>query len=115
MHDLLEQVDEVHVMTSLAGFEGLLRHKTVACYGLPFYAGWGLTQDRHPHPRRTPGLSLDQLVAGALIDYPVYLSRTSGQRCSPEQALDELLAWRARAPGGVAGWRKWLRPLIARP
>jgi capsular polysaccharide export protein len=115
MHDLLQQVDEVHVMTSLAGFEALLRHKTVACYGLPFYAGWGLTQDRHPHPRRRPGLSLDALVAGALIDYPVYLSRVTGQRCTPEQALDELLAWRARAPAGVAAWRKWLRPLIARP
>lgn len=115
MHELLQQVDEVHVMTSLTGFEALLRNKPVACYGLPFYAGWGLTQDRHPHPRRTPGLSLDALVACALIDYPVYLSRESGQRCSPEQALQELLAWRARNPHGIAGWRKWLRPLIARP
>jgi capsular polysaccharide export protein len=115
MHELLQQVDEVHVMTSLAGFEALLRNKKVACYGLPFYAGWGLTQDRHAHPRRRPGLSRDALVAGALIDYPVYLSRVTGQRCTPEQALDELLAWRARAPAGVAAWRKWLRPLIARP
>ena len=115
MHELLQQVDEVHVMTSLAGFEALLRHKKVACYGLPFDAGWGLTEDRHPHPRRLPGLSLNQLVAGALIDYPVYLSRATRQRCSPEQALDELLAWRARTPQGIARWRKWLRPLIARP
>lgn len=115
MHDLLQQVDEVHVMTSLTGFEALLRRKPVACYGLPFYAGWGLTHDRHPHPRRQSGLALDALVARALIDYPVYLSRGTGQRCSPEQALDDLLAWRARDPGGVAGWRKWLRPLIARP
>lgn len=115
MHDLFQQVDEVHVMTSLAGFEALLRHKKVACYGLPFYAGWGLTQDRHPHPRRRPGLSLDHLVAGALIDYPVYLSRSTGQRCSPEQALADLLAWRAQSPAGIAGWRKWLRPLLSRP
>jgi capsular polysaccharide export protein len=114
MHDLLMHVDEVHVMTSLAGFEGLLRGRTVVCYGMPFYAGFGLTEDRHALPRRTRRLSLDQLVAGALLRYPTYLSRVTNQRCTPEQALDELLAWRQQRPGGIARWRKWLRPLLAR-
>ena len=36
MGELLRQVDEVHVMTSLPGFEALLRGKLVVCYGLPF-------------------------------------------------------------------------------
>jgi capsular polysaccharide export protein len=116
MHDLLQHVDEVHVITSLAGFEALLRHKPVVCHGWPFFAGYGLTQDTHAHPRRPgAGLTLDALVAAALIEYPVYLSRVSGERCGPEQALDELLAWREQQPQGVARWRKWLRPLIARP
>ena len=61
--DCLDVVDEVHTMTSLVGFEGLLRGKKVACYGLPFYAGWGLTSDRHTIPRRSRRLSLDELVA----------------------------------------------------
>src|SRR5207248_8265212 len=52
MGRLLEQVDEVHVLTSLAGFEALLRGKFVVCHGLPFYAGWGLTQDVEPVARR---------------------------------------------------------------
>ncbi len=56
-------------MTSLTGFEALLRGKAVFTYGLPFYAGWGLTQDRHAHPRRHRRLSIDELVAAALIGY----------------------------------------------
>lgn len=115
MHDLLQQVDEVHVLTSLTGFEALLRGKAVTCWGQPFYAGWGLTADRHPHPRRTRRLALDELVAGALLRYPVYLGRSSGQRCTPEQALEELQQWRSRQPAGEPWWRRWVRPLIARP
>lgn len=114
MADLLDHADEVHVLTSLAGFEALLRGKRVACWGRPFYAGWGLTEDRHPHPRRSRRLALDELVAGALLRYPVYLSRASGKRCTPEQALDELLQWRARQ-SVLPFWRRWLRPLLARP
>lgn len=95
MGDLLEQVDEVHVMTSLAGFEALVRGRTVRCYGQPFYAGWGLTSDVLPITRRTRRLTLDELMAGTLILYPVYLSRVSGKRITVEQALDELLLWRA--------------------
>ncbi len=48
MGKLLQSVEEVHVMTSLTGFEALLRGKKVVCYGSPFYAGWGLTEDRNP-------------------------------------------------------------------
>lgn len=43
--DCLESVDEVHTISSLTGFEALLRGLDVTCYGLPFYAGWGLTTD----------------------------------------------------------------------
>jgi len=70
---LLEQVDRVHVLTSLAGFEALLRGVPVTCYGMPFYAGWGLTDDRVKVGRRQRVLSLDELVAGALLVYPTYL------------------------------------------
>jgi capsular polysaccharide export protein len=114
MDDLLRQVDEVHVITSLAGFEALLRGKTVVCHGMPFYAGFGLTQDRHRLARRTRVLTLDELVWAALLEYPVYLSRINQRRCSPEQALEELMDWRRRSPQGIARWRKWLRPLLAR-
>ena len=45
-------VDEVHVNSSLAGFEALLRGTKVSTYGVPFYAGWGLTEDHGPIPAR---------------------------------------------------------------
>jgi capsular polysaccharide export protein len=115
MHELLLQVDEVHVMTSLSGFEALLREKPVVCWGHPFYAGWGLTEDSHRHPRRTRRLRLDELVAGTLLHYPVYLSPTTGQRCTPEKGLEELLRWRERRPDDATWWRRLVRPLIARP
>lgn len=115
MHQLAQQVDEVHVMTSLAGFEALLRGCRVVCHGWPFYAGWGLTHDLQPHPRRTRRLTLDALVAGALLEYPVYVSPRTGERCEPEQAIDELADWQRRQPAGAPPWRRWLRPLLARP
>src|SRR5690606_17373851 len=78
MADVLAGVDEVHTLTSLTGFEALIRGKQVTCYGRPFYAGWGLTRDIHPLPRRKRSLRLDELVAASLILYPAYVSaRTS--------------------------------------
>src|SRR5690606_15655228 len=68
----IEACDEVHTMTSLTGFDALLRGKQVVVYGRPFYAGWGLTQDKLPMARRTRTLSLDELVAGTLLHYPLY-------------------------------------------
>ncbi|MDB5818241.1 MAG: beta-3-deoxy-D-manno-oct-2-ulosonic acid transferase [Rhizobacter sp.] len=108
MGQLLDRVDEVHVMTSLAGFEGLLRGRRVVTHGVPFYAGWGLTDDRAPSPRRRRRLSLDELVAGALIVYPTYVSRVSGAFTTPEQALRELLAWRAEGVSTMP----WMRRLV---
>ncbi|MEB3170039.1 MAG: capsular polysaccharide biosynthesis protein [Synechococcaceae cyanobacterium] len=113
MQALFDQVDAVHVLTSLAGFEALLRGLEVQVWGLPFYAGWGLTQDAHRCPRRGRQLSLDALVYGALIAYPRYVSRFSGWQISPEQAIDELLAWRQEHRPRLA-WRTALIRLWAR-
>jgi capsular polysaccharide export protein len=109
---LLPQVDEVHVLTSLAGFEALLRGRRVVAWGLPFYAGWGLTEDRLSLPRRQRRLTLDELVAGVLLLYPTYVSGRSGGFTTAEGALDELLAWRQAGATG-APWRtRLLRPLL---
>lgn len=114
MGELLQQVDEVHTLTSLAGFEALLRGKVVTCYGQPFYAGWGLTKDIEPILRRSRRLSLDMLVACALILYPVYISRTTGRFTTPELALDELLAWRSTETTGLAWWRNVYRFVVGK-
>lgn len=114
MGDLLREVDEVHVLTSLAGFEALLRGKLVTCYGQPFYSGWGLTDDRVPHARRSRRLALDELVAAALIRYPLYLSRDGKSLVSPEEALDELSLWYQEAGGGTPWWREVVRIFLRR-
>lgn len=88
--DCLAVVDEVHTMTSLVGFEGLLRKLTVVCYGLPFYSNWGLTDDRHNILRRTRKLKLEELVAGTLIDYPRYINWETGGFTTPEIIVKQL-------------------------
>jgi capsular polysaccharide export protein len=101
---LFGRVDALHVLTSLAGFEALLRGVPVTCHGVPFYAGWGLTDDRVACARRTRRLQLDELVAGALIEYPVYVSRASGAFTTPERALHELQHWAQTAPPALPRW-----------
>lgn len=86
----LAVADQVHVMTSLVGFEALLRGIEVHCYGQPFYAGWGLTHDEHPVERRTRKLKLNELVAATYIVYPRYLNRHSFRFTSPEAVIDQL-------------------------
>ncbi len=87
---LLDQVDEVHTLTSLSGFEALLKGVEVSTYGLPFYAGWGLTEDLEHCPRRTRRLDLDELVAGALILYPRYVHRPSNWPCNAQDVVVQL-------------------------
>ncbi|TCM68384.1 capsular polysaccharide export protein [Acinetobacter calcoaceticus] len=65
-------IDELHTLTSLSGFEALIRGIKVVCYGMPFYAGWGLTTDRHVQARRIRKLSLHELVYSVLVRYPIY-------------------------------------------
>ncbi len=98
--DCLRAASEVHTMTSLVGFEALLRGLAVSVYGQPFYAGWGLTTDRHPHPRRSRRLTLDELVAGALIRYPRYVHPVSGAFTTPEAIVEHLARARERGPRG---------------
>lgn len=112
MAALLDQVDEVHLLTSLTGFEALLRGKPVTCHGHPFYAGWGLTEDVTPHARRSRRRSLDELVAAALILYPRYLSPRDGSIITPEVAVEQLISLRQQGSGQL-GWRqRLLRPLL---
>ena len=114
MGELLQQVDEVHTLTSLAGFEALLRGKKVVCFGQPFYAGWGLTHDVIPVARRTRLLSLMELVAGTLILYPTYISRATGKLTTPEGALDELLAWRTDGNAELLWWSNAYRFVVGK-
>jgi capsular polysaccharide export protein len=98
MAALIAAVDEIHTMTSLAGYEALLRGRRVVVYARPFYAGWGLTEDLVPLPRRDRRLTLEELSAGILLLYPRYLDPVTELPCAPEVLLDRL--------GNPAVWRE---------
>ncbi|WP_158527240.1 capsular polysaccharide biosynthesis protein [Pelagibaculum spongiae] len=90
IYDVIDAVDQVHTMTSLAGFEALLAGKQVHCYGIPFYANWGLTVDRHHCDRRNRNLNLNQLVFATLCLYPTYIHWNHGFYTTPEAVIDAL-------------------------
>ncbi len=90
LESVLEVCDEVHTMTSLVGFEALMREKKVFTYGMPFYAGWGLTHDALSLQRRKRDLLLDELVSATLILYPKYIDPTTFSSCEVEELLEKL-------------------------
>ncbi|TLD85849.1 galactosyltransferase-related protein [Helicobacter sp. MIT 05-5294] len=92
----IEAVDEVHTLTSLSGFEALLYGKKVVTYGMPFYAGWGLTIDKQVCTRRTRKLSLEELFCGAYLLYPRYLHPDTLEFCTPNALVVALETKRKR-------------------
>lgn len=89
MPTLLDIADEIHTMTSTSGLEAILRNKKVICYGRPFWAGWGLSDDKKPQPRRYRSLSSDELIAGAYLFYPRYIHPLNLEEC---EACDLVVA-----------------------
>jgi capsular polysaccharide export protein len=109
---LFDQVDSIHTMTSLVGFEAIIRGKLVYCYGMPFYAGWGLTKDYMSINRRKRKLCIKTLVAGVLINYPTYVSHDIGEFISAESAIKELVHFKKTGVKPLNLWRKILRDLV---
>ena len=85
------QRHEIHTITSLCGFDAIIRDKKVYTYGMPFYAGWGLTEDYHTYSRRTRVLGKDELVAGALLLYPRYVHPATKELCEIERVLEAIV------------------------
>lgn len=89
--ELVQAVDDVHVLSSLTGFEALMRGCAVTVHGMPFYAGWGLTRDlAKANGRRGRQLSVDQLVAATLILYPRYIDPVTRLPCGPEVMVERM-------------------------
>lgn len=107
---LIEAADEVHTLSSLSGFDALIRNKEVHTYGLPFYAGWGLTHDVLPQLRRERRLTIDMLVAGTYLRYPIYWDWRLQLFTTPEAIVRQLAPTAARSLGKINGKR--LRAII---
>ena len=124
--EALRTVDHVYTITSLAGFEAIIRGIEVTTAGCPFYSGWGLTDDRQPNPRRGRRLSIEALFAGAYLLYPCYFDPETGEQSSFEETVATIRtqleepqglarprpAWRAWGPYGLFGWRHLLPAFV---
>jgi capsular polysaccharide export protein len=106
MDSLLMCADRVCTLTSLTGFEALLRNKKVTVYGSPFYAGWGLTEDKLSLPNRNRSLNLQELIYGSMVKYSRYVDWNTGYLTSPEKTVAFLARQREGQDSDVlqSGW-----------
>ncbi|EAI2991195.1 capsular polysaccharide biosynthesis protein [Campylobacter lari] len=72
--ELLSYFKKVYTKTSGMGFEALMLGCECVCYGMPFYAGWGLTQDKQMCKRRLKKRSLEEVFYAAYILYSEYFN-----------------------------------------
>ena len=91
---LIKYCDKVYVCTTQFGFEALMCGKEVHVFGMPFYAGWGLTNDRQKCVRRTNTRTLEEVFYIAYIMYSYYVNPDKKCRCEIEEAMDYLLKLR---------------------
>lgn len=104
----------VHVGTSLYGLEVLMRGGKVVCHGQPFYAGWGLTEDRQPIARRAQDRSLRELFVAAYLIYPTYVDPVTNKACDLATIVDHVstqIEQRQRVGGrlicvGITPWKR---------
>lgn len=91
---LFDYVEKVYVATSQLGFEALMAGKEVHTYGLPFYAGWGLTVDKQKTVRRRRKLTLEEFFYITYIVYSHYVNPDKGTLCEIEEAIDYMIKLR---------------------
>ena len=111
--ETISAVDRVETLSSLAGFEALLRDVPVTVHGMPFYAGWGVSEDlTHSPARRAGGADLDTLVHAAYVDYPFCVDPVTLRPCPPEILITRLSEmrgnWHHRAVLGIRQRLSWL-------
>ena len=94
---ILDAVDEVWTMSSQFGLDALLRGIPVRCYAAPFYAGWGLTDDRFGDDvraglgtRRTGRPTVEQLAAATFGHYPTYRSTDDWRELDVFEAIETI-------------------------
>lgn len=105
---LFDSAAHVYTISSLGGFEALMRGVQVSTFGGPFYAGWGLTRDYLTFPRRNRTLTVAELFACAYILYPVYFDPKSGRKVQIEDTIAALLVQVAHksVPDSSIGWSR---------
>ncbi len=91
---LLENCSELHVITSTAGLEALIRGKKVYTYGGAFYSGYGLTEDQFDFnqvfKRKRKIITLEEFIAFSYLFYPMYKSDKSHEYIDAIDAIEHI-------------------------
>lgn len=110
----------VYAVSSQLGYEAMLAGHRPRLFGQPFYAGWGLSDDETPTPRRevAAGITVERLFAASHLLAPAWYDpcrdRLTDFTGALRQIEAEAKAWRQDAAGHVAyGMRLWKRRFIA--
>jgi capsule polysaccharide export protein KpsC/LpsZ len=88
--EIIGLCDGLETISSLAGFEALLRGKAVTVHGLPFYAGWGLTNDLAHSPRRTARRTIEEICYVAFVQYTQHVHPVTRRVCTIDDLLNAL-------------------------
>lgn len=67
-----------------------MRGIKVTTLGCPYYAGWGLTDDRQSNSRRKRRLTVEQVFAAAYLLYAHYFDPYRKRHIEAEEAIDIL-------------------------
>ncbi|MDZ4056544.1 MAG: hypothetical protein U1D69_06170, partial [Polynucleobacter sp.] len=93
-YSLIDVADKIFVVTSGMGFEAVMAGKEVHCFGVPFYAGWGLTVDSIPVSRRGRVRTIEEVFHAAYIRHSRYFHPELERRCSIDELIDYITSVR---------------------
>ncbi|MCR2074901.1 capsular polysaccharide biosynthesis protein, partial [Campylobacter lari] len=115
--ELLSHFKKVYTKTSGMGFEALMLGCECVCYGIPFYAGWGLTQDKQVCKRRLKKRTLEEVFYATYILYSEYFNPYLNQKSDIFDTMYTLAKYKKIEQANsntlyFLGFSKWKREYI---
>ncbi|MCV3422606.1 capsular polysaccharide biosynthesis protein [Campylobacter lari] len=115
--ELLSYFKKVYTKTSGMGFEALMLGCECVCYGMPFYAGWGLTQDKQVCQRRLKKRTLAEVFYAAYILYSEYFNPYLNQKSDIFDTIYTLTKYKKIEQANsntlyFLGFSKWKREFV---
>ncbi|HEC1780900.1 TPA: capsular polysaccharide biosynthesis protein [Campylobacter lari] len=113
--ELLSHFKKVYTKTSGMGFEALMLGCECVCYGMPFYAGWSLTQDKLECKRRLKKRTLEEVFYAAYILYSEYFNPYLNQKSDIFDTIHTLTKYKKTEHAnsntlyflGFTLWKRW--------
>ncbi|MCV3456939.1 capsular polysaccharide biosynthesis protein [Campylobacter sp. CNRCH_2016_0050h] len=115
--ELLSHFKKVYTKTSGMGFEALILGCECVCYGVPFYAGWGLTQDKQVCKRRLKKRTLEEVFYATYFLYSEYFNPYLNQKSDIFDTIYTLAKYKKVEQANsntlyFLGFSKWKREFI---